>query len=288
MLHYRYVKPRGWARRRRCWLLPDENPRLQQQSAARRSDCGLSRPAADQGERAPLFRHGGVCRDPRKRPRRGRLRDPVDLVSGQRPPDGAAGLPRRAEARLGAAGDGGHPLLRLCPAGPQIRAAHPDLGQARRQHDHRRRRRPGADPRSPRRPDPGLLRHPDRQSVRGAGAGEGHPRSSRPPRSGHRLARCRRRLSRPADRPAARRRPRDHRQAARAGRRVRGHEHHRRRRRASLHPGRRHGRQRRHLVQCGRGLDRRRRLGGLCLCHPRRAVGRRGGAGRGARRSRCW
>ena len=44
-------------------------------------------------------------------------------------------------------------------------AAHADLGQARRQSDHRRRRRPGADARSPCRPDPGLLRHPDRQSL---------------------------------------------------------------------------------------------------------------------------
>ena len=32
----------------------------------------------------PLRRHGGVRRDPRERPRRGRLRDPVDLLSGQR------------------------------------------------------------------------------------------------------------------------------------------------------------------------------------------------------------
>ena len=83
--------------------------------------------------------------------------------------------------------------------------------------------------------DPGLLRHPDRQSLRRAGAGEGHPRPSFEPGSGHRVARCRRGRARPADRAPARRRSRDHRQAPRAGRRLRGHEHHRRRRRAPLH-----------------------------------------------------
>ena len=60
----------------------------------------------------------------------------------------------------------------------KIGVAHADLGQARRQPDHRRRRRPGADPRSPCRADPGLLRHPDRQSLCRAGAGEGHPRTT--------------------------------------------------------------------------------------------------------------
>ena len=111
----------GPARAAPPFLAGDEDPYLQQQSAAGRGDLGLSRPAADPGQRAPLLRHGGVRRDPRERPRRGRFRDPVDLLSGQRPSDGAAGHARRAEARLGAAGDGGHPLLRLCPAGPQIR-----------------------------------------------------------------------------------------------------------------------------------------------------------------------
>ncbi len=37
--------------------------------------------------------------------------------------------------------------------------------------DHRRRRRPRVDPRSPCRANPGLLRHPDRQSLRRAGHG---------------------------------------------------------------------------------------------------------------------
>ena len=50
--------------------------------------------------------------------------------------------------------------------------AHADLRQAGRQPDHRRRRRPGADARPARRPDPGLLRHPGRQSLRRAGVGE--------------------------------------------------------------------------------------------------------------------
>ena len=59
----------------------------------------------------------------------------------------------------------GHPLLRLRPAGPEIGAAHADLGQAGGQSDHRRRRRPRADPRPARGADPGVLRHPARQSL---------------------------------------------------------------------------------------------------------------------------
>ena len=58
-----------------------ENPRLQQQSAAGRGDFGLSQPAADRCQRAPLLRHGSVRRDPRERARRGRVRHPVDLLS---------------------------------------------------------------------------------------------------------------------------------------------------------------------------------------------------------------
>ena len=51
---------------------------------------------------------------------------------------------------------------------------HADLGQAGRQPDHPRRRRPRADARPACRPDPGLLRHPDRQSLRRAGDGARH------------------------------------------------------------------------------------------------------------------
>ena len=79
------------------------------------------------------------------------------------------------QPRLGQADHRRPPLFRLCPAGPEARAAHADLGQAGRQSDHRRRRQPGALGRSPRRPDPGLLRHPDRQSLRRAGDVGGHP-----------------------------------------------------------------------------------------------------------------
>ena len=46
--------------------------------------------------------------------------------------------------------------------------AHPDLGQAGRQPDHRGRRQPRADDGAARRPDPGLLRHPGRQPLRRA------------------------------------------------------------------------------------------------------------------------
>ena len=51
---------------------------------------------------------------------------------------------------------------------------HADLGQARRQPHHPCRRRPRADARSACRPDPGLLRHPDRQPLRRAGLGPRH------------------------------------------------------------------------------------------------------------------
>jgi hypothetical protein len=69
---------------------------------------------------------------------------------------------------------GGHALFRLCPAGPEDRRPHADLGQAGRQHDHPLGRRPGPDDGSARRPDPGLLRHSDRQPGGHARAGERH------------------------------------------------------------------------------------------------------------------
>ncbi len=58
-----------------------ENPRVQQQSAAGRGDFGLSRHAAHRCERAALFRHGSFRRGARERARRGRVRDPVDVLS---------------------------------------------------------------------------------------------------------------------------------------------------------------------------------------------------------------
>ena len=50
-----------------------------------------------------------------------------------------------------------HPVLRLCPAGPQGQEPRPHLRQARGQPHHRRRRRPRADDGPARRADPGLL-----------------------------------------------------------------------------------------------------------------------------------
>ena len=161
-----YYKPvneaAGRTRRQRGVLADHEDPRLQRQSAARRSDFRLSRPAAHQSQRAALLGSGGVCRDSRERARRRRLRDPADFVPGERQFDGIAGRARRAETRLGAPGHRCRALLRLRPARSKIRLAHPDLCQARRQYDHHRRRRSGPHPRSPFRSDPGLLRHPDR------------------------------------------------------------------------------------------------------------------------------
>ncbi len=45
---------------------------------------------------------------------------------------------------LGLADHGGHPVFRLCAAGSQTGPAHADLGEARRQHDPRRRCGPRA------------------------------------------------------------------------------------------------------------------------------------------------
>ena len=50
-----------------------------------------------------------------------------------------------------------HPLLRLCPSGPQGQVPRPHLLQARRQHARCRRRGPRADDGPARRADPGLL-----------------------------------------------------------------------------------------------------------------------------------
>ena len=67
-----------------------------------------------------------------------------------------------------------HPLLRLRAPGSQEQAAHADPRPAGRRPAHRRRRRSRAVDRSARRPDPGLLQHPRRPSVRDAGA-DGRP-----------------------------------------------------------------------------------------------------------------
>ena len=92
--------------------------------------------------------------------------------------------PRRcAEAVLGPAHHGGDALLRLRAAGPQAGSAHADHRQARRQSDRARRRRPRDDARSACRPDPGLLRHPDRQPVRGTDLRARHPGALSTPRT---------------------------------------------------------------------------------------------------------
>jgi hypothetical protein len=236
----------------------------------------LPRHADDQGGGPPLRRHGNFRRDPGERPRRRRVRHPVDVVSRQRPPDGIADHHRRAAARLGAAHHGGDPLFRLCPAGPQSRAAHADLGQARRQPHHPCRRRPRAHARSARRADPGLLRHPDRQSVRRAGDGARHPAALRPRQGDRGVAGRRRRGARARARQAHQCTARHHRQEARTAGRIRGGQRHRRGRRRHLHPGRRHRGFRRYAGQRRRRAVGEGRQRGLRLYHSRRAVGRRG------------
>src|ERR1700730_13651289 len=83
-------------------------------------------------------------------------------------------LRRASGPRGGAAPPRVLSFFRLRAAGPNPGAAHADLGQARVQPDHPRRRRPGDDARSARRADPRLLRHPDRQFVRRADDGARH------------------------------------------------------------------------------------------------------------------
>ena len=70
-----------------------------------------------------LRRQRDLRRDPRERPRRGRLHPAVDVVPGQRQPDGAADPHRRAPPLLGPPHHRGDPLFRLRPAGPPHRPA---------------------------------------------------------------------------------------------------------------------------------------------------------------------
>jgi hypothetical protein len=81
---------------------------------------------------------------------------------------------------------------------------------------------------------------------------------------------------------------RHHRQAARAGGRVRGDERDRRGAGPRLHPGRRHRGFRRHPGERRRCAARPGRRVGHGLHHPRRAVGRSGGARQRAPSSRNW
>ncbi len=164
----------------------------------------------------------------------GCLHRPADQLPGQRQSDGIADHHRRAAPRLGEAHHRGRPLFRLCPPGPQTRPAHADFGQAGRQSDHHLGRRPRARDRPARRADPGLFRHPDRQSLRRAGDERRHSGALRGQESDGRVARRRRRGARPRARQAARQRAAgDRRQAPRARRRIRSDEHHRRRVRAA-------------------------------------------------------
>ncbi len=124
---------------------------------------------------------------------------------------------------------------------------HADLGQARRQPDHPRRRRPGADDGYALGPDPGLLRYPDRQFAADAADGHRHPPArTQDRRTDDRLAGRRRRVTRPEPGRAAERRSRHRRQAAIRTGRLRGDEHHRRGEGPALHPVRRHRRFGRH------------------------------------------
>ena len=59
----------------------------------------------------------------------------------------------------------GHPLFRLCPAGPSNRAANANFRETGGQSSHYRRCRSGADDGPPCRPNPRLFRHSNGQSL---------------------------------------------------------------------------------------------------------------------------
>ena len=200
----------------------DEDFGRQFQSAACRSHCRVSRRADDRLPRAPLRRSRDLRGNPRERARPRRLHHPVDVLSGERQSDGVAYHDRRAQARVGASHHGGPALFRLRAAGPEAGPAFADLGQARRQSHHPGGRGPRAHGRSARRPDPGLLRHPDRQSLRRPDHGAGHqvPQRRRQERDG-RVAGRRRRGAGARARQAPRRAARHRRQTSRAGGRIR-------------------------------------------------------------------
>ena len=69
--------------------------------ALARADLRVPRAPAGEGRGGPLLRRRDPGRDRRERPRRRLLRRPVDLLAGERPPDGAADHVRRAQARVG-------------------------------------------------------------------------------------------------------------------------------------------------------------------------------------------
>ena len=73
---------------------------------------------ARQGHRRQVLRWRGDGRDPRERPRQGRLRAAVHLRAHQRQPDGNPDHGRRAQARLGRPDHRRPALLRLCAPGP--------------------------------------------------------------------------------------------------------------------------------------------------------------------------
>ena len=177
---------------------------------------------ADRRAGPPLRRRGDLRRDPGERPRRGCVRAPVDRLSGQRQSDGIADHDRCAQTRVGTADHRGHALFRLCATGSQTRPAHADLGEAGRQPDHRRGRRPRPVGRPARRADPGLLRYPDRQSLCRAGHVGGHQCAVQGAEPDGRVPRRRRRRARARARQATRQRAaRDRRQAPRARGRIR-------------------------------------------------------------------
>src|SRR2546428_569415 len=125
-------------------------------AAGRGDPAGPARAAGGRGGDALLGRRG-VPADQRKRPRRGRGRDPADVPAGERHAHGAAHHDRRAEARLRAPNHGGPSPPPPPPARPAGPAAGAHLAAARSPPARNGPRRPRAPARSPPRAGPGAL-----------------------------------------------------------------------------------------------------------------------------------
>ncbi|MCK7461864.1 MAG: hypothetical protein MZU84_07330 [Sphingobacterium sp.] len=134
----------------------------------------------------------------RNGPRPQGLRHSVHLQPGQRESDGTAHHDRRAEARRRPARSTSvMPYYGYCPPGPQGQAPRQPISAklvadliTGRRRDPRHLRRPA------RRPDPGLLQHPDRQLPRHADPRSSYIQAKNLDERRRRLARPRRRRAR--------------------------------------------------------------------------------------------
>ena len=209
----------------------DHDLRRQLEPGAAARDRALPRRAARRAPSSARFSDGEIQVEIHgERPRRRRLRHPVDLHAGN---DHLMelllmldALKRASAGRITAV----DPVLRLRAPGPQGLSARADQRQARRRSHRDRGRLARPHDGSPRRPDPGLLQHPRRQPLRDAGAAARTCASAAAGRRGRGrdLARRRRRRARARVREAARAATSRSSTSAARAQRGRRDEHHRR------------------------------------------------------------